>query len=275
MTDEIRAARAALHLWEEPCISGKEGSGAVFFSGCPMGCVFCQNHDIALAKRGQVISKKRLCEIYLELQRQGANNINLVTPTQYVPQIIETVKEAKKQGLSIPIVYNTGSCETAETIRILRDVVDIFLPDLKYFNPELARRYANMPSYFEAAVAAIDEMVKLTGPCVFDERGMMVRGTIVRHLILPAHTKDSKAILHFLKERYQEQIYISIMNQYTPMAGIKERYPELGRRVTKREYERVLDYAIEIGIEQAFVQEGQTASESFIPLFDGTGLLQK
>lgn len=269
---KIAAARAALHLWEEPCISGKEGSGAVFFSGCPLGCIFCQNREIALGKSGKTISMERLTEIFLELQGEKANNINLVTPTQYVPQIIECVDNARKRGLRIPIVYNTGSYETTETIRMLVDTVDIFLPDLKYFDPALSKRYSDAEDYFEVASKAIAEMVKMTGEPQFDERGMMTRGTIVRHLILPGHTEDSKKIIRYLYETYGDSIYVSIMNQYTPMKGIEKAAPELGRKVTRREYDKVVDYAISLGMENAFIQEGGTASESFIPAFDYEGL---
>ena len=276
MTAEIRAARAALHMWEEPCISGKEGSGAIFFTGCPIGCVFCQNRDIALGKAGKAISLHRLTEIMLELQDKGANNINLVTPTQYVPQIIEAVRMAR-EGMSagrlrIPVLYNTGSLETPETVRKLEDTVDIFLPDLKYFSTELSEKYSGSVDYFRTATVAIREMVRISGPCEFDGRGMMKRGTIVRHLILPGHTEDSKKILSYLHETYGNDIYISIMNQYTPMPGIEKKYPELGRRVTRREYDKVVDFAIDIGIENAYIQEGGTQKESFIPAFDYEGL---
>lgn len=274
-TDQIFAARAALHMWEEPCISGKEGSGAVFFSGCPLGCVFCQNREIALGKSGLPISMERLTEIFLELQDEHANNINLVTPTQYVPQIIACVKEARQRGLLIPVVYNTGSYEKAETIRSLKETVDIFLPDLKYYDPELSAKYSHAEDYFSVASEAIREMVQITGEPEFDERGMMRHGTIVRHLILPGHTKDSEKILKYLYETYGNRIYVSIMNQYTPMPGIEKAYPELGRKVTRREYERVVDYAIDLGMENAFIQEGPTASSSFIPAFDYEGILKK
>lgn len=256
-------------MWEEPCISGKEGSGAIFFSGCPLGCVFCQNRDIALGNAGKNISVQRLAEIMLELEKKGANNINLVTPTQYVPQIIEAVKIA---GLSIPIVYNTGSYETTETVDKLAGIVDIFLPDLKYFSPELSARYSAAPDYFETAAGAIRRMAEISGPCVFDARGMLKKGTIVRHLVLPGHTEDSKKILQWIYGQFKDSVYVSIMNQYTPMPGIEKFYPELGRKVTRREYEKVVDYALDLGIENAYIQEGGTQKESFIPAFDGEGL---
>ncbi len=291
-TEELVVARAALHMWEEPCISGKEGSGAVFFVGCPLGCVFCQNRVIARGRAardessraeneishrngelpGKIITIDRLAEIFLELQGQKANNINLVTPTHYVPQIVEAVREARKKGLRIPIVYNTGSIETPETVHLLEDTVDIFLPDLKFCGRDVAGRYAHLPAYFDIATKAIGEMVRMRGKAAFDERGMMTRGVIVRHMVLPGHTKDSKEILRYLWENFGDSIYVSIMNQYTPMPGIEQEFPELGRRVTRREYDRVVDYALELGFSNAFVQEGPTAEESFIPAFDGAGV---
>ncbi len=303
MTERVYAARAALHMWEEPCISGEEGSGTVFFTGCPLGCVFCQNREIALTRKdrkaaffaedrledgaypadggstdsvrepaGVAVTEEQLAETFLLLEAEHANNINLVTPTHFVPQIIRAVQLARAQGLSVPILYNTGSYETEETVRSLVDTVDIFLPDLKFMDPEIAGRYAKAPDYFDVASRAIREMVKMTGKPVFDDRGIMRRGTIVRHMILPGHTKDSRRIVEYLHETFGEQIYVSIMNQYTPMPGIEKDFPELSRRVTRREYDRVVDWAIGLGMENVFIQEGQTAKESFIPAFDGTGI---
>ncbi len=272
MKDEIFAARAALHMWEEPCISGEEGSGAVFFTGCPLRCVFCQNREIALGNQGYPLTTASLSRTFLHLQEEGANNINLVTPTQYVPEIREALLLAKKAGLNIPVVYNTGSYELPETIRSLKGFVDIFLPDFKYCDPALAEKYSHAPDYAEVAEAAIDEMVAITGDAEFDERGIMLRGTILRHMVLPGHTKDSMAVLKHIYERYGDRIYISILNQYTPMPGIEKQYPELGRKVTKREYNKVVDYALELGITRAFIQEGNVAKESFIPAFDGSGI---
>ena len=280
-TIQIRAARAALHMWEEPCISGRNGSGAVFFTGCPLRCVFCQNREIALGNAGWPLTVTELAQVFLDLQAKKAENINLVTPTHFVPQIIEGVREARGAGpfsengsdvLRIPVVYNTSSYELPETIRSLRGTADIFLPDLKYFDPELSARYSDAPDYFETASEAIAEMVNISGKPVFDERGMMKSGTIVRHMILPGHTKDSMRILGYLYSTYGDDIYISIMNQYTPMPGIKDSYPELSRRVTKREYEKVVDYALSKGVKNAYIQTGGTADSSFIPAFDGEGI---
>ncbi|MBR3155019.1 MAG: radical SAM protein [Lachnospiraceae bacterium] len=278
MTERVYAARAALHMWEEPCISGKEGSGTVFFTGCPLGCVFCQNRVITLGRRhdeavGVPLTEEQLAETFLDLERQHANNINLVTPTHFVPQIVRAVRIARARGLAIPIVYNTGSYETEETVRNLEGTVDVFLPDLKFMDPDISGRYAKAPDYFEVAEKAIHAMVEIAGQPAFDERGMMKRGVIVRHMVLPGHTKDSKRIISYLHETYGEKIYVSIMNQYTPMPGIGDEFPELARRVTKREYGRVVDHAIELGMENVFIQEGPTAAESFIPDFNGTGLI--
>lgn len=271
MTSELMIARAALHMWEEPCISGEEGSGTVFFTGCPLKCVYCQNRKIALGQMGQPISVERLTEIFFELKEQGANNINLVTPTHFVPQIREALITAKKQGLSLPIVYNTSSYECVETLQMLDGLVDVYLPDMKYYSTELAKKYSNAPDYFEVADAAIAEMLRQVGrPCFEEEK--IKKGVIVRHMILPGCTKDSKAVLKHLITKYGTDIYISIMNQYTPMEGMVD-FPELQRRITKREYSKVVDYAIELGLEQGFIQEGETAMESFIPDFEsGKGI---
>lgn len=271
-TAELTAARAALHYWEEPCISGITGSGAVFFSGCNLQCVFCQNHDIAAGKRGKAISSERLTEIFLELQNKGAANINLVTGTHFIPQIALALSSAKAQGLNIPIVYNTGSYENTSSLRLLEGLIDIYLPDLKYFSTELSVNYSHAADYFRTASSAIAEMYRQTGAPVMDpETGLMRRGVIVRHLLLPGETRDSKKILRYLHETYQNNIYVSIMNQYTPLRHV-ERIPALNRRVTEEEYRRVLVFAERIGIEQGFYQEGETADESFIPAFDEEGL---
>lgn len=271
MTDQVMAARAALHMWEEPCISGEEGSGTVFFSGCSLGCVFCQNHEIALGDTGKEITVERLAEIYLELQAKGANNINLVTAGHFLPQVIQSLRMAKEQGLQIPVVYNTGGYEKVEAIRMLDGLVDIYLPDLKYVSSQLSARYSGAPDYFAVASAALEEMVRQTGPAVFDERDMLVRGTVVRHLLLPGCLEDSKAVIRYLYETYGDQIYISIMNQYTPLAHVKK-WPEIDRRVTEEEYDALVDYAINLGVENGFIQEGETAEESFIPAFDIEGV---
>jgi len=284
-SNKIYVARAALHMWEEPCISGEEGSGAVFFCGCPLRCIFCQNYKIAMSRKnkgilieemngvstGKEVSVVRLKDIFLELQAQGANNINLVTGTHYIPQIVEALKVAKEEGLSIPIVYNTGGYEKVDSLRLLEGLVDIYLPDMKYFSEELSKEYSNAPDYFDVVSKALEEMVRQVGEPEFDEKGYMKKGVIVRHLILPGSTKDSKAVLEYLWNTYKNKIYISIMNQYTPMEQIKN-HPLLSRKVTKREYQKVIDYALSLGWENGFIQEGETAKESFIPGFHGVGV---
>ena len=268
---ELQAARAALHMWEEPCISGEEGSGAVFFSGCPLGCVFCQNHEISSGQAGKRISVERLAEIFLELQEKKANNINLVTAGHYAPLVRQGLILAKQQGLTIPIVYNSSGYEITETLQMLEGLIDIYLPDFKYMDPELARKCSHAPDYPDRAKESLKEMVRQVGESQFDERGMMKKGVIVRHLLLPGCLTDSKKILRYLYETYQDRIYISIMNQYTPMPGVQGD-PLLGRKVRKKSYEALLDYAIGLGVENAFFQYGETAKESFIPAFDCEGV---
>lgn len=271
-TAELNAARAALHYWEEPCISGTTGSGAVFFSGCNLQCIFCQNHGIAIGKSGRSISLERLTDIFLELQDKGAANVNLVTGTHFIPQIALALSSAKSLGLTIPVVYNTGSYEEPASLRLLEGLVDIYLPDLKYYSAELSSKYSHADDYFPKAAAAIAEMFRQTGSPVIDpETGLMRRGIIVRHLLLPGQTRDSKKVLRYLYETYKNDIYVSIMNQYTPLEHVAK-LPSLNRRVTREEYDRVLVFAERLGIEQGFYQEGETAGESFIPEFDGEGL---
>lgn len=271
-TAELTAARAALHYWEEPCISGSTGSGAIFFSGCNLQCVFCQNHDIALGKSGKIISSDRLTEIMLELQDKGAANINLVTGTHFIPQIALALSCAISQGLDIPVVYNTSGYEEPSSLRLLEGLVDIFLPDLKYFSAELSADYSHTADYFVKATAAIAEMFRQTGAPVLDpDTGLMRRGVLVRHLLLPGETKDSKKVLRYLHETYGNDIYVSIMNQYTPLKQVMK-MPALNRNVTEEEYSRILVFAERLGIEQGYYQEGEAASESFIPNFDGEGL---
>ncbi len=274
VTADLLVARAALHMWEEPCISGEEGSGTVFFSGCAMGCIYCQNHKIARGLRGKVITIQRLSEIFLELQEKKANNINLVTPSHYVPQIIKAIKLARENGLRLPIVYNSSAYEKVETLQMLEGYIDIYLPDLKYMDREPARLYSGCPDYFEYASQAIKEMVRQVGKPVFaqeDENGLLKKGVIVRHLTLPGYLEDSKNIIRYLYETFGDTIYISIMNQYTPMGSVLAD-PILGRKIREEEYEVLIDYALGIGVENGFIQEGDTASESFIPEFNGEGV---
>ena len=262
-----RIARAALHFWEEPCISGSKGSGAVFFSHCSLKCVFCQNYEISQQDAGREVTIEQLGGIFLDLQKQGAHNINLVTPTHYVPQIIEALKLAKSKNLKIPIVYNSSGYETVQTIKLLQNFVDIYLPDLKYFDSKYSERYSQAPEYFYIASKAIDEMVSQVGPPVFDHNGLMKKGVIVRHLMLPGLLFDSKKIVDHLRKTYGNRIYLSIMNQYTPLKNISG-YPEIDRTLPSAHYESFVQYAIRQGIGNAFIQEGDTAKESFIPSFN-------
>ena len=268
----LRAARASLHAWEEPPLSGKTGSGPVFFSGCNLGCVFCQNHEIAHENKGVEISPERLAEIFLELQEKGAANVNLVTAVHFVPHVIRALDIAKSTGLNIPIVYNSSGYESVDTLKRLNGYIDIYLPDYKYRDSVLAKRFSGAYDYPEAAEKAIAEMVAQVGSCVFDENGMMQKGVIVRHLVLPKHTDDSMAVLSYLHEAYGNRIYISIMSQYTPVRKY-EQYPELSRKLTTYEYQKVVRFAQKIGIENGFLQSGEAAKESFIPAFDGSGIL--
>lgn len=267
----IMVARAALHMWEEPCISGKEGSGAVFFSGCSLGCAFCQNRTISKGQSGKVITVEHLAELFLDLQEQKANNINLVTAGHFLPQVREALILAKEQGLTIPVVYNSSGYEKAEMLRYLEGLVDIYLPDLKYLEADLAGKYSHAKDYPEVAMKALEEMVRQVRTPEFDERGMMKKGVIVRHLLLPGHVRNSKKVLEYLYGTYGDQIYISLMNQYTPMPAMKDD-PQLSRKVTDREYDRLLDHAISLGVTNCFIQEGETAKESFIPEFNGEGI---
>ena len=272
VSGKLKLARAALHYWEEPCISGEAGSGAVFFSGCSLHCVFCQNEEISRGQSGKEIGKERLVEIFLELQEKGANNINLVTPGQYVPHIIWAVEQARNQGLKLPIVYNTSSYEKVETIRRLEGIVDIYLPDFKYMSSDIAMKYSKAKDYPEVAKAAIAEMVRQQPNPVFDEvTGLMKRGVIVRQLLLPNLLEDAKAIVKYLYDAYGDNIYLSLMSQFTPLSNV-ENYPELNRKVSEKEYEEYVNYAIELGVENGFIQEEDVADESFIPHFDCEGV---
>jgi len=269
-SDKLKVARASLHMWEEPCISGANGSGTVFFSHCSLKCIFCQNNNISQNNFGKEITIERLAEIFIELQNKKANNINLVTPTHFVPQIIEAIKIARRNGLIIPIVYNSSGYENVETIKMLNGYIDIYLPDFKYYDNELAIKLSNTPDYFNKALACIDEMVSQVKENIFDENGIMKKGIIIRHLILPGHTLDSKKIIKELLNRYKNKVYISLMSQYTPIKNLP--YNELNRKLSKTEYNRVVDFAINLGLVNGFIQDGKSAKESFIPNFDISGV---
>ena len=290
MTSELRISRVGLHMWEEPCISGTTGSGTIFFTGCSLGCVFCQNHEISRRKTlpssvpdasatntdevassdpyersGRVYSIEEFANAMLDLQAQGANNINFVTGTHFVPHIIEGVRLAREKGLSIPTLFNCGGYESAETIRSLEGTIDIYLPDMKYFSEKISAKYSHAPDYFERAKKAIAEMVRQCPEQVFDENGLMKKGVIVRHLMLPGLLFDSKHVLDYLCETYGNRITISLMNQYTPMPGVPE---ELSRPLPPEHYRAMVDHLSLLGQENAFIQEGGTVSESFIPDFE-------
>lgn len=271
VSSEIKVARAALHYWEEPCISGKKGSGAVFFSGCSLHCVFCQNREISDGKAGKVISKERLSDIFMELAGKGANNINLVTPGQYIPDIVWAVNDAKSRGMKLPIIYNTSGYENVTELKLLEGIVDVYLPDFKYMDSTLSAMYSRAKDYPSVAKQTLSEMVRQQPDVVIDDAtGLIQKGVIVRQLLLPGHVNDAKAVLKYLYDTYHDHVYISMMSQFTPIA-LKD-YPEINRTVTRREYERLVDYALKIGITNAFIQEGDVAKDSFIPAFDCEGV---
>lgn len=265
MKNKIKIAKYSLHYWEEPIISGKTGSGTIFFSGCNLKCIFCQNYKISNENIGKEISIEKLKEICLELQKMGANNINLVTGTHFLPLIKEALILAKKEGLTIPIVYNTSSYENVESLKEMDGLIDIYLPDLKYYDNFLAEDFSLASNYFEIATNAIKEMVRQTGKPII-ENDIMKKGVIVRHLLLPNHLDDSKKIIKYLHDTYNENIYISIMNQYTPIKRFNK-FCELNRTITDEEYDELVNYACDLNITQAFIQEGETCKESFIPDF--------
>ena len=269
MKNDVYVSRAALHFWEEPPISGERGSGTIFFSGCSLSCVYCQNREISRGRAGKSVTVERLSEIMLDLQSQGAHNINFVTPTHFIPSVAEAIRLAKGKGLTIPIVYNTGSYDTPEALKCLAGLVDIYLPDLKYYTSKTAGEYSNASDYPEAARAAIAEMFRQVGEARLDADGMMTSGVIIRILLLPGHVAEAKLSLKYLLDTYGDGIYISLMNQYTPMPDMTS---PLNRRVTYEEYNQLTDYAERLGLKNGFTQEFGTASESFIPPFDNTGI---
>ena len=270
-TDKVKVARSALHYFEEPSISGSNGSGTIFFSNCNLKCCYCQNKEISTDGFGKEITIERLSEMMLELEEKHANNINLVTPTHYVPSIIEAIKLARKKGLSIPIVYNTSGYESVETLKLLEGYIDIYLTDFKYFDNKLGKDLSKCSNYFEVASKALEEMYRQTGKNKFNKDGLMTKGIIVRCLVLPTKSNDTKKIIDYLYKKYQDNIYLSIMNQYTPVNFIKD-YPYLNKTISEDEYNDVIDYAIDLGIKNAYMQEGGTCSESFIPSFDLEGV---
>ena len=267
----VRIGLVSLHAWEEPCLAGEKGAGTVFFSGCNMRCAFCQNFEISRENFGIAVTEEHLADIFLEQEERGAATLDLVTPTHFAPQIAAALLLAKAQGLSIPVVYNSSAYETIDTIKSLAGLVDIFLPDLKYMAEEAALRYSTAPDYFKTASAAIRCMREIAGRPIFDDTNRMQRGVLVRHLVLPGRRKESMKILDWLWQNFSDTIYISLMNQYTPMGDLSK-VPELNRRLTTFEYESVVDHARSLGIENCYIQQGGTVSASFVPKFDGRGV---
>lgn len=270
-SNTVKVARAALHLWEEPPISMGNGSGTVFFSHCNLNCVFCQNHDISQEFNGKEISIERLSEIFLELQEKGANNINLVTPTHYVPQIIKALNISKSNGLNIPILYNTNSYDSVETIKLLDGYIDVYLPDFKYFNDKYALKYSKVNNYASNAISVIDEMLKQVGRPKFDSDGKIIKGVIVRHLMLPGLLFDSKKVIDLLYNRYGDNIYISLMNQYVPMFNACN-YPEINKPLNPKHYDSLINYALELGLKNGFIQDEGANTLSYVPKFNGEGV---
>jgi putative pyruvate formate lyase activating enzyme len=275
-TEQLRIARAALHFWEEPCISGERGSGTVFFSGCQLRCIYCQNRPIACGDVGREISEERLCEIFFELEAKGANNINLVTPDHFIPWITKSIEMAKRAGISLPFVYNTSSYVNPEALKRLEGLIDIYLPDLKYLDENLAGAYSGAADYPDVAKAALAEMYRQVGPVRFrmvkqEPEPMLERGMVVRHLLLPGALADAKRIIAWLYESYGDSIYLSLMSQYTPGAAVAK-HPILKRRIRRKDYDALVDHALELGVTNAFIQEGSAADESFIPEFDYEGV---
>ena len=273
-TNKIKIARAELHKWEEPPISGESGSGTVFFSYCNFKCVFCQNHEISQEYFGAEISIERLSEIFLELQEKGANNINLVTPTHYVPQIMEAIDMAKANGLKLPILYNTNGYDTLETIKMLDGYIDVYLPDFKYYNDKYAVKYSKAPGYSKNLIPVLKEMVRQTGAPVFDEKGLIKKGVIIRHLMLPGLLFDSKKVIDTIYSTFGDDVFISIMNQYTPMHKACD-YPEINKPLNPAHYTSLINYAVSIGVKNGFVQEEGTNTTSYVPSFRLEGVFNK
>lgn len=265
--DTVKIALYSTHDFEEPCISGEKGSGTVFFSNCNLNCVYCQNYEISQLGKGKEITIEELADIFLKQQEKDVENINLVTPTSYVPQIIEAIKIARARGLKLSIVYNTNSYENIETLKMLEGYVDIYLPDLKYANNELAKRYSNIDNYFEIATQAIKEMIRQVGETKLDERGMMRKGVLIRHLVLPNNIENSKKVLKWIRENLPKSTYISIMAQYFPTYKAKE-MTDLNRKLTKDEWSEIEDYIDELEIENGYIQELGEHEEEYVPKWD-------
>lgn len=268
---QLMVARAALHHWEEPCISGTRGSGTVFFSGCSLKCCYCQNYKISQEYLGKAIDAARLAEIFLELQQKGAHNINLVTATQWLPWVLKALEQARDRGLALPIVYNTGGYETPETVQLLNGVVDVWLTDVKYVSPELSSRYSAAPDYFEVCSRAVRQMIRQTGAPRFDENGLLQQGVILRHLALPGALTDSKAVLNFMASLPAGSFLPSLMSQYTPFHKALKMKP-LDRRISTWEYRQVVNHAIDLGLSEGYMQQKSSAKEEYTPPFNLEGI---
>lgn len=267
----LKVAKAYPHMWEEPCVSGKKGSGTVFFSNCNLNCVFCQNHEISHEAKGKEITTQRLSEIFLELEEGGCHNINLVNPSHYALQIIEGIELAREKGLKVPIVYNSNGYEKVETLKALEGYIQIYIPDLKYFHDKYAIKYSKAPNYFNIASKAIVEMVNQIGAPQFDENCMMKKGVIIRHLMLPGLLFDSKKVVDYIYKTFGDSVYLSLMNQYTPMHGAKD-FPEIDKTLNPKHYDSLIDYCLELGYKNAFIQESGTSSEVYVPDFNLSGV---
>lgn len=265
--NKIKIALASVHNYEEPCISGKNGSGTVFFSNCNLNCIYCQNYEISQLGKGKEITIEHLAQIFIKQQEKNVNNINLVTPTMYVPQIIESIKIARKKGLNIPIIYNSNGYENVETIKKLNGYIDIYLPDLKYYSNEIAKKYSKIDNYFETAISAIKEMQKQVGNPIFNEEGIIQKGVIIRHLILPHHLLNTKNILKYVKENFDENTYISIMAQYFPTYKAKED-KLINRKLMKKEYKEIENYLYLLNLKNGYIQELGEHEEEYVPNFD-------
>ena len=265
--DKLKIALASLHMFEEPCISGENGSGTVFFSNCNLNCIYCQNYEISHLGKGKEITLEHLAEIFLKQQAKGAHNINLVTPTMYVSQIIEAIKIAKSKGLNIPIVYNSNGYENVDTIKLLDGYIDVYLPDLKYYSNELCKKYSRVDNYFETAIKAIKEMYSQVGKAEFDENGLIKKGVIIRHLVLPNHIQNTKNILKWISDNMPNDIYVSVMAQYFPTYKAKED-DLINRKLNKKEYNEVLNYLYSLDLENGYIQELGEHEEEYVPDFD-------
>ena len=265
--DKVKIALYSIHKFEEPCITGNNGSGTVFFSNCNLNCIYCQNYEISQLGKGKEITINELADIFIELQNKTVENINLITPTSYALHIIEAIKIAKRNGLKIPIIYNTNAYENVETLKLLEGYIDVYLPDLKYYDNELGKKYSKIDNYFDIATKAIKEMYRQVGATKLDENGIIQRGVMIRHLVLPNNIENSKNILKWIKENIDEKVYINIMAQYFPTYKAKED-EILNRKLTKEEYEKIENYVYELGIENGYMQELGEHEEEYVPKWD-------